>query len=306
MPAPAGIAEARRADDLEEAADHEEERHHEGQNFRRDRGPEDEDEPKDAIEDRGHRMLEEAGPMADPDGRHDFDRRREQEQPAEDQHRCHGRRHRSRDGGGADDHERDAEGEEPAPLLGEVLGDLDVEGRDVGGRHGRLRLRRANAPALSRETDTVQPFPSPRGAGRRWREAPDEGRRSPFRKSPAQPLTSALSPLSRGEGAAKRGEGKALLRRLAQRRIVGVAGRAVAVEGVAVPRVQRRAEPEAAGQVGIGDEGLAEGDRVGLAGRQRRLGARLVEILVGDIDAAERRLQRRAEHAGPRPSRARK
>ena len=117
VPAPAGVAEARRADDLEEAADHEEQRHHEGQHFRRDRGPQHEDEAEDAVEDRRHRMLEEAGPMADPDGRDDFDRRREQKQPAEHQHRRHGRRHRSRDGGGADDHERDAEGEEPAPLL---------------------------------------------------------------------------------------------------------------------------------------------------------------------------------------------
>ena len=51
-----GIAQARRADDVEEAADDEEQRHHEGQDFRRDHRTGDEDQTERAVEDRGERV----------------------------------------------------------------------------------------------------------------------------------------------------------------------------------------------------------------------------------------------------------
>src|SRR5579871_3226683 len=89
--------------------------------------------------------------------------------------------------------------------------------------------------------------------------------------------------------------GIASLRRGRESRIVGVAVRTLRVEGRAVPGVQRRVELEAARQVGIGEEELAERDRIDLAGGERRLGAVLREALVADIDAAERRLELRSE-----------
>ena len=86
-----------------------------------------------------------------------------------------------------------------------------------------------------------------------------------------------------------------------EERIVGVARRARRVERGGVRLVERSVQREAAGQVGIGDEELAERNGVGLAGLEHLLGGRLGEFLVGDIDAAERRLQLGAE---PRPRRA--
>ena len=81
-----------------------------------------------------------------------------------------------------------------------------------------------------------------------------------------------------------------------ERRIVRVPDRAFAVEGLGVPGVEGSAEREAPRQVGIGDEELAEGHRVRFAGcRSRPRPICAIEPLVGDIDAAERRLQLRAE-----------
>jgi hypothetical protein len=80
-----------------------------------------------------------------------------------------------------------------------------------------------------------------------------------------------------------------------ERRIVGVAGGAIAVERIGVPTVERRAEPKASRQVRVGDEELAERDRVGFAGGDCRLRLLTPEALVRDIDAAERRLELGAE-----------
>src|SRR5271166_5513649 len=79
---------------------------------------------------------------------------------------------------------------------------------------------------------------------------------------------------------------------LAQRRIIGIASGTTAVESLDVPPVERRPQREPARQIGIRQEKLAEGDRVRLAGGQSRFGLFARKTLVGDIDPAERRLER--------------
>ena len=58
----------------------------------------------------------------------------------------------------------------------------------------------STGPGARRRRDLNGRAPSPRKAGRRWREAPDEGLRQPFRKSPRRPSPQP-SPRKRGEGA---------------------------------------------------------------------------------------------------------
>ena len=79
---------------------------------------------------------------------------------------------------------------------------------------------------------------------------------------------------------------------LAQRRIIDIASGTIAVESLDVPPVERRSQREPARQIGIRQEKLAKGDRVRLAGGQSRFGLFARKTLVGDIDPAERRLER--------------
>src|SRR5690606_27240446 len=88
----------------------------------------------------------------------------------------------------------------------------------------------------------------------------------------------------RAEGPNYSGVGKRCprtARGLCQRRIIDVAALAAAIERGLVERVQRRVLAQAAHQVGIGDERLAEGDQVGLAALHRAFGQGAVVAVVG-------------------------
>ena len=74
---------------------------------------------------------------------------------------------------------------------------------------------------------------------------------------------------------------------LAERRVVGVTGSARGVERGAIPFIEGGAFAETTRQIGIGDEQFAEGDGIGIAGRQRRIAAGEVEAFVGHIHATE-------------------
>ena len=60
-------------------------------------------------------------------------------------------------------------------------------------------------------------------------------------------------------------------------------------------RIERRVFQQARGQVRIGDEILAEGDGIGLAGIDQGLGHVAGQALVGNVHATERRFQRGAQ-----------
>ena len=127
LPSPAGQSDCRRADKLKQAADNEEHRHENGQDLGGDHRFPHHHETDDAEKDGAQQMQKEAGPMADQDRLDDFDQAGQHEQPAEEQHRDDGRRHRARDRDGAKRQQPDAEGEEPAPILNELVRVLDVE-----------------------------------------------------------------------------------------------------------------------------------------------------------------------------------
>eukprot|EP01022_Parablepharisma_sp_SALTPOND_P021765 TRINITY_DN435_c1_g1_i1.p1 TRINITY_DN435_c1_g1~~TRINITY_DN435_c1_g1_i1.p1 ORF type:complete len:1304 (+),score=494.29 TRINITY_DN435_c1_g1_i1:15351-19262(+) len=72
-----------------------------------------------------------------------------------------------------------------------------------------------------------------------------------------------------------------------QGRIVGIAGRPAAIEGVRIEGGQRGTMLEARHQVGIGDPGAAEGHQVGQVALACLLRQRQVIAVVGDIDTLE-------------------
>jgi hypothetical protein len=76
-------------------------------------------------------------------------------------------------------------------------------------------------------------------------------------------------------------------RRRAQHRIVGVALIGAAIESFAVGGIERRVEIEPRHEVRVADEGRAEGDQIGVALRNRRVGAVSVEAVIGNDDPAE-------------------
>src|SRR5579863_7933087 len=80
--------------------------------------------------------------------------------------------------------------------------------------------------------------------------------------------------------------------------IIRVARGAAPIEGVGLRRVEDRAGKKACGQVGVGEEELAEGDGVGSACIQRLLGALVGEALVADVDTTEGGLELRADTVG--------
>ena len=71
------------------------------------------------------------------------------------------------------------------------------------------------------------------------------------------------------------------------------------IEATRVPRVELGLLGEARDKVGIGEGELAEADRVGAALLQRRRRASIIESFIGDIDAAERRLELWTEAVQP-------
>lgn len=79
--------------------------------------------------------------------------------------------------------------------------------------------------------------------------------------------------------------------------LVDVAFGAVAVEGCGLGLVEGGVSGEANGEVGVGDEELAEGDGVGFTVGEDLVGGFEGELLVGDVDAAELTLQIRAKPA---------
>src|SRR6185312_5729215 len=83
-----------------------------------------------------------------------------------------------------------------------------------------------------------------------------------------------------------------------ERWIIRVARGAASIEGIRLGCVERCCGQEARGQVGVGDEKLAEGDGVRRPGIERFLGTFAGEALVGDVDAAERGLELRAYAVG--------
>nr|GEU28208.1 urease accessory protein G [Tanacetum cinerariifolium] len=82
---------------------------------------------------------------------------------------------------------------------------------------------------------------------------------------------------------------------LRQRRVVGVAFLGSAVERGRVPGVERRCRLQAARQVGVGDEILAERDRIGRAVIEHLLGGFSAQAFVGDVHAAKGLLQERTQ-----------
>src|SRR5271156_1002174 len=91
---------------------------------------------------------------------------------------------------------------------------------------------------------------------------------------------------------AARGAGPQLLGGLGERRIVGVALGALRIKRRGVPRVERGFQRDTARQVGVGEEELAEADRVRIAGCDGISRGLRRKALVRDVDAAERLLQR--------------
>src|SRR6476469_6618074 len=73
----------------------------------------------------------------------------------------------------------------------------------------------------------------------------------------------------------------------AQQRIVGVALIGAAIEGLAVGRRERRVEIEPCHKVGVLNKRLAEGNEIGAALCDGLIGARFIEAVIGDDDAAE-------------------
>src|SRR6185312_4430769 len=86
-----------------------------------------------------------------------------------------------------------------------------------------------------------------------------------------------------------------LFRRFGKSRIVDISVRPAFVEGFLAPWIERRAKPDTPRQIRIGDEKLAERGGVGLALGEQLRGGLGVQAFVGDIDAAEGLLERRAE-----------
>ena len=72
--------------------------------------------------------------------------------------------------------------------------------------------------------------------------------------------------------------------------VVGVTLLSAAIEGLAIGGHNRVIEQQPDHQVRIGDEGLAEGDEIGAALRDRFVRADFVESIIGDDDAAEQPL----------------
>ena len=83
----------------------------------------------------------------------------------------------------------------------------------------------------------------------------------------------------------------------AERRIIGVAVRALGIEQLGLGLVQRCIPTQALDQIRIGDVRNAEGHRIGLAFRQPGVALLLGEAFVGDVDATEELLS-----CGPRLS----
>src|SRR5262245_40846522 len=65
-----------------------------------------------------------------------------------------------------------------------------------------------------------------------------------------------------------------------------------AIEGLAIGDGERRVKQQPDHKIGVGDERLAERDQVGATFGYRRTGPFLVEIVVGNDDAAEHAFQR--------------
>ena len=73
--------------------------------------------------------------MGDDHGLNDFDSRRRQEQPTEEEHRRERRGHRPVGRSDPKRQQHESEKEKPSPVLGEVAGELDVERVNVCSRH---------------------------------------------------------------------------------------------------------------------------------------------------------------------------
>jgi hypothetical protein len=73
--------------------------------------------------------------------------------------------------------------------------------------------------------------------------------------------------------------------------VISVARLSAAIEGVAVDGHDRRVEQKTDGEVRVGDKRLAEGDKIGLAVRDRCVGPQFVESIIGDDKPAEEPLQ---------------
>src|SRR5262249_30014234 len=74
--------------------------------------------------------------------------------------------------------------------------------------------------------------------------------------------------------------------------VIRVARLSAAIESVAVGGHERRVEQKTDDEVRVGNEWLAEGDEIGLATRDRGVGAPLVEPIIGDDKPAEYPLKR--------------
>ena len=183
---------------------------------------------------------------------------------------------------------------------------FSVEAGAHPGRRGRCARARRSAPTAGRSARRSRSptiFSTPKATRRRWASAPARTPRATRRRSsprserrtraPNSPAWSARrrrrstrrASATRATACApppissrrERAEARASpLRRatklfgrgpLPQDGIVRVARRAIAVEGLRIPAVERRAAGEARGQVRVGDEELAERDGVGLGGR---------------------------------------
>jgi hypothetical protein len=83
-----------------------------------------------------------------------------------------------------------------------------------------------------------------------------------------------------------------------QHRIVRITLRPIGVERVRVGRVERGVPGEAVGQVGIGEEQPAKGDRVRFASPKDLLGGVASEPFVGHVKTSKLTLQLRADPVG--------
>jgi hypothetical protein len=90
--------------------------------------------------------------VPDRDRLGDFNRRRQHQKPAEEQHRGDGRRYRARDGGDAEQNQSNPESQKPSPVLDEVVRELNLQSLNIRCRHVSLspQSSRRQVPTIAR------------------------------------------------------------------------------------------------------------------------------------------------------------
>jgi len=109
------VAHQQGRDDAEETRDHEEHRHEKGEGEGARRRMQHEDEARHHAQHAVDHVEDEAAPLRLAEGIADLDGSRDEEQPAEEDHRGHGGEDGGAQGQRAHQDEDDAEAEEPAP-----------------------------------------------------------------------------------------------------------------------------------------------------------------------------------------------